>query len=63
MININDQNKEHIIQQYASFVIDSMDWDSLWEFARSGIVDNLRNYDNDELKSEISEFYPYLLEQ
>lgn len=63
MTKINTQNKEKIIQDYATYLLDSSDLNTIWEFARDGIVNNLKNYDIESLESEISEFCPHILEK
>lgn len=62
MSKINQDNKTAFIDSYATQLIDNMDFNSLWEFARDGIVKNLENYTIEELENEIKEFYPELLD-
>lgn len=63
MIKVTDKNREQIIDTYASYVIDNMDFQSLWEFARDGIVKNLKEYTTEQLEGEIKEYYPEILEE
>lgn len=61
MIKITEENKNSIIDNYATMLIDGMDFHSLWEFARDGIVKNLKDYDLEQLETEIKEIYPEIL--
>lgn len=61
-MKITEENKDNIIDNYATMLIDGMDFHSLWEFARDGIVKNLKDYSIEQLETEIKEFYPEILE-
>ena len=56
----NIMNKEQLNQfkeNYANMVLDGMDMDSLVQFAFDNIMDNLKEWDEEDIKSEILEFY------
>lgn len=62
MIKITDKNREEIIEQYAGYLLDNMDFDTLWAFAYDCLVDSKNLMDNVALESEILDYYPNLLE-
>ena len=56
----NIMNKEQLNQfkeNYANMVLDGMDMDSLVQFAFDNIMDNLKEWDEEDIKSEILECY------
>ena len=62
MIKVTDKNRDQIIEEYASQLIDNMDWDSLYTFAYEQIVQSKELMDNEPLENEIIEFCPNILE-
>jgi hypothetical protein len=62
MITITDKNREDIIQVYASTLLDSMDFNTLYSFAYEQLVESKDLMDNEPLENEIKEFYPEILE-
>jgi hypothetical protein len=61
MIKVTDKNRDQIIEEYASQLIDSMDWDSLYTFAYEQIVQSKDLMDNEPLEDEILEYCPDIL--
>jgi hypothetical protein len=61
MITVTDKNREDIIRVYASSILDSMDFQSLWDFAYEQLVESKDLMDNEPLENEIKEFYPEIL--
>ena len=58
--NPNIMNKEQLNQfkeNYTNMVLDGMDMDSLVQFAFDNIMDNLKEWDEEDIKSEILECY------
>ena len=55
-------NKSELIDAYAQQILDSMDMKTLEQFAYDCLVENITNYTEDELITEVSETYPELLE-
>lgn len=62
MIQVNDKNREKILDQYAESVLDGMDFQSLWELAYNNIRDSKDLMENEALENEILELYPEILE-
>ena len=58
--NPNIMNKEQLNQfkeNYTNMVLDGMDMNSLVQFAFDNIMDNLKEWDEEDIKSEILECY------
>ena len=56
----NIMNKEQLNQfkeNYTNMILDGMDMDSLIQFAFDNIMDNLKEWDEEDIKSEILECY------
>lgn len=56
-------NKADLIDSYAQQILDSMDMKTLEQFAYDCLVENLKDYTEEELITEVSETYPELLEE
>jgi hypothetical protein len=56
-------NREQLIEDYASLIVEGMDMDTLVSFAYDTLVSNLESYDDAELIKEIKEYNPELLEE
>lgn len=54
---MNDSDLYAFKENYANHIIDCMDIDTLAQFARDVIMNNLKNYDGDELRAEIIDRY------
>jgi hypothetical protein len=55
-------NREQLIEDYASLIVEGMDMDTLVSFAYDTLVSNLESYDDAELIKEVTEYNPELLE-
>ena len=64
MIVINDKpiDKDELVSDYASRIVDGMDIDTLCQLAYDLIVAEKSEYEEAELLAEIEEYYPDLLE-
>lgn len=62
MINITDKNREEIIDNYTEYLLDNMDFQSLWELAYDAIHNSKELMENEALESEILDYYPQILE-
>ena len=51
-----------LVERYAEQLMDSMDMKTMEQFVFDTLVENLTNYSEDELITEISDHYPELLE-
>lgn len=54
-------NKEDLIDAYAQQLLDSMDMKTMEHFVYDTLVENLTNYTEEELITEVNDYYPELL--
>jgi hypothetical protein len=52
-----------LVERYAEQLMDSMDMKTMEQFVFDTLVENLTNYTEEELITEISDHYPELLEE
>lgn len=62
MITVTDKNREKILDKYSEYILDGMDFQSLWELAYDSIRNSKDLMENEALESEILDYYPNLLE-
>ena len=55
-------NHTDLIDSYAQQITENMDWKTMERFVYDTLVENLTNYTEEELITEVSEFYPELLD-
>jgi len=55
-------NKDDLIDAYAQQLLDSMDLKTMEIFVYDTLVENLTNYTEEELITEVTDYYPELLE-
>lgn len=55
-------NRDEIIEKYANTVVDSMDVETLQHFVFDTIIDDLSNMTDNDLREEIYNIYPELLD-
>ena len=55
-------NKADLIDAYAQQLLDSMDMKTMERFVYDTIVENLTDYTDEELITEVKDYYPELLE-
>ena len=56
-------NREQLIEDYASLIVDGMDMKTMEQFVYDTLVSNLESYDDAELIKEVTEYNPELLEE
>jgi hypothetical protein len=54
-------NKEELIDAYAQQLLDSMDMKTMERFVYDTLVENLTDYTDEELITEVTDYYPELL--
>ena len=54
---MNDSELLQLKENYTNMIIDGMDMDSLVQFAFDSIMDNMKDYTEDEIKEEVLELY------
>jgi hypothetical protein len=61
-IIVTDENRQDITSVYCHRLLDDMDFDTLYSFAYDMLRDSKNEYNNEQLTTEISEYYPDILE-
>lgn len=61
MIKVTDKNRDDIIDKYATYVLDSMKFQEIWDLAYESICNSKDLMDNESLENEILETYPEIL--
>ena len=59
---MTDFNREQLISDYVDLVLDNMSTKDLMRIVGDQLEENLSGYSDDELLSEVQEYYPELLE-
>ena len=62
MTKENIIDRDQLQEAYIESIIDGMDHKSLWQYVYDNLNDHLDKYSEQELKIEVEEFYPHLLE-
>jgi hypothetical protein len=55
-------NRDQLQNDYIESIIDGMDHKDLWQFVYDNLYDHLNEYGDEELVTEVKEYYPHLLE-
>ena len=56
-MNLTESQFDQLKDSYAYMIVDDMDMKTLVQLAIDSIVENLKSYDQDELRDEIVELY------
>jgi hypothetical protein len=56
-------NREQLISEYVDRILDNMSTKDLMRIVGDQLEENLSSYSDDELISEVSEYYPELLDE
>jgi len=62
-MKINDENRSKMIEDYVGNIVDSMDTKTLCQLAYDFLVQDKSSYTNEQLETEILDYYPELLEE
>jgi len=54
---MNDVQLNQLKERYADYIVDGMDMDTLIQFAIDSIFDNIKDWDEDDMKEEITDLY------
>lgn len=54
---MNNEQLNQLKENYTNMIIDGMDMDSLVQFAFDSILENIKDWDEEDIKSEILEYY------
>ena len=60
---LTDMNRNELQESYIHQLIDGMDWKTMEQFVYDSLNENLDKYTDEELKTEITDYYPELLEE
>ena len=58
----NTFNRDSLIADYAQQILDGMDYKTMERFVYDTLEENLTNYTDEELITEVTDYYPELLE-
>lgn len=56
------EKRQALIDEYISCIYEGMDMDDLYQFVADTIDYQLESYTDEQLETEIREYYPHLLE-
>ena len=56
-------NRDQLQNDYIESIIDGMDHKDLWQFVYDTMEQNLETYSDEELVTEVKDYYPHLLEE
>jgi hypothetical protein len=54
-------NREQLVEDYIQQMIESMDYKTMERFVYDTLKDNLATYNDEELITEVTDYYPELL--
>jgi hypothetical protein len=54
-------DRDQLVEDYAHLIVEGMDMDTLVSFAYDTMVKNLTDYTDEELLTEVTDYYPELL--
>lgn len=57
MTKLNESQLFQLKENYVNMIIDGMDIDSLVQFAFDNIIENIKDWDEEDIKMEILECY------
>jgi hypothetical protein len=55
-------NREQLVEDYIQQTIEGMDYKTMERFVYDTLKDNLADYNDEELITEVTDYYPELLE-
>lgn len=58
---VTDSNREEIVDEYINGLLDTMDWDDLYQLAYDYLYDSKDLLTNEALELEIKDYRPELL--
>ena len=59
----NSINRDSLQEAYIESIIDGMDHKNLWQYVYDSLEQNFETYSDEELVTEVKDYYPELLEQ
>ena len=55
-------NREQLLESYIEEIIDGMDHKTMYQYVYDMLEQNFETYSEEELETEVKEYYPHLLE-
>ena len=55
-------NHQQLLETYIEEIIDGMDHKTMYQYVYDNLYDHLNKYDDEELREEVKEYYPHILE-
>ena len=55
-------DRETLMESYIEEIINGMDDKSMYHYVHDNLYDHLKSYSEEELKTEVEDYYPHLLE-
>ena len=55
-------DRQQLLETYIEEIIDGMDHKTMYQYVYDNLYDHLNNYGEEELKNEVKDYYPHLLE-
>ena len=59
---LQTMNRDQLQNDYIETIIDGMDHKDIWQFVYDQLEQNLEKYSDEELVTEVKDYYPHLLE-
>ena len=59
---LQTMNRDQLQNDYIESIIDGMDHKDIWQFVYDQLEQNLEKYSDEELVTEVKDYYPHLLE-
>ena len=56
-------DRDELQDAYIERIIDGMDHKNLWQYVYDSLEQNFETYSEEELITEVKEYYPHLLEE
>ena len=56
-------NREQLLESYIEEIIDGMDHKTMYQYVYDMLEQNFETYSEEELETEVKEYYPHLLEE
>ena len=59
---LSDMNRQELLETYIEEIIDGMDHKTMYQYVYDMMEQNFETYTEEELVTEVKEYYPHLLE-
>ena len=59
---LQTMNRDQLQNDYIETIVDGMDHKDMWQFVYDTLEQNLEKYSDEELVTEVKDYYPHLLE-